>query len=586
MKIFVVLSFLFGVVGFAAEDLNYQLTQAAGHDNLQEAIRLLDLGADPLKHSNWNGWQISPALHVAAREMMKTGKDQVYKEFLRRGIPANGLAKLNAQSVWDYIFIWREDEDTQEKLERFFLRSLAEGADPFPTGPASGNLFELIMNGQDRVVSEIMNKGIAKTSWLLFTGQWAYRCENAASYPSLLKDCLNSFKKYFPVLKAQGIQIQDWGTYKYVSDSQPPEFQWPVVFNFVSSEYKPIQTELLDEFIRQGYDINFRFQDNSVCDVAKVPTIGDVKTLMLLGCQWSVQWVARALGREQFSYAQEILSIGGGKINEMFATANGKETLLTYFCSTNSEAYPILEWLLKNGANPNLFPEKGDACIHNIANQFSYYMKGQSDLKALKLLISYKADLNLARRYTPLAIMAGDISMGGGPTDEQKDYIINMGMETLLKAGANPNIIPPDSDSYFAHPFHRLAYYGITPISLKAINVLFKYNADPSAASDKHASIVHLLARHCDFQGCTESLEKAIKLAPDLVNQRGNYYSKLNTPLCLTIWENDNVLTAEVLLKHKADHKIPCADSGKTPYKTSAPDSKVRQVLEKFGINE
>lgn len=166
MKILNLFLLLWGTQVLAAEDLNYQLTQAAANDNLQEAIRLLDLGADPLKPGFWNGWPFGPSMHISAMNVLKTGKDQVYKEFLKRGIQANALAKLNGQSVWNYIIASLDEECTYDKLERFFLRSLADGANPFPQGPDSGQLYNLIILELDKVVSEIIHKGVSKTSGL------------------------------------------------------------------------------------------------------------------------------------------------------------------------------------------------------------------------------------------------------------------------------------------------------------------------------------------------------------------------------------------------------------------------------------
>ncbi|MNK01142.1 Ankyrin repeats (3 copies) [compost metagenome] len=583
MKFLAVFLFLWGSIAFSAEDLNFQLTQAADRDDLQEAVRLLDLGADPLKDSFGNGWRVSPAMHVAAFKTMKTGKDQVYKEFLRRGIPANALAKSNGQSVWNYIFIWQDEKSTSDKLEAFFLRSLSEGANPFPAGVDSGQLHNLIFLGLDRVVAEIINKGISKTSWLLFTNSWTHKC-HAISSASLHKTCLESFKKYFPVLQQYDIQAKDWGYYKYDGLGNAT-FQGPVVMSLVNGVGMHVQADLIEEFIRHGYDINYRFEGESACDIAKVPDISDVNTMLKFGCQWTNLWTARALARNDLKYAQTLLSMGHG-VDEMFATKYDTHTLMTYFCLYNQpEYYPILQWLLQKGANPNSVSARKISCIHEIARTFYYDIKNQSGLKTLKLLISYKADLNLmVSNSTPLRTMSYAVILGA-TTKQEKDYVVTMGIETLLKAGANPNLVPPNEGKDLDLPLLLLGYYGMTPVGLKAINILMNYKADPRVLSDKTASITHLLSSRCNFQGCAEALQKSIKLAPDLLNQKGNYYYDANTPLCLAV-DTDNALTAEVLLKNKADHKILCEPSGKTPYQTARTNSKVRKILEKFGVTE
>lgn len=590
MKIIIfLLSFIFALESFADDNLNFQLTQAAAKDNLKLTIELLDKGADPLSYAPWQGYPIAPAMHLAALASAEKGTDQVYQEFLRRGVKPNAIGSYPpslgggiGETVWDYLMSNMQDDSYQQKFENFFLRSLQEGADVFVKGPYTWTFSRLIFQKHERVVAELIKRGVSRESWVWFTNEWTNWYYRGQTNPEVRAELFRFFRKYEPLIKVEKIGIDQWGKYKF--ENSQLTYLMPASFLFVDYAGHHVDEEFLSEFKNIGFDMNQKFGSTSTCEKADAPSVGDVNSLLRLGCQPSIKWVLNALLRNDYTMAEKLLS-QGFDINQIFSGRYDRGTLLTEICSSGSDVknnQKIL-WLLKKGANPNIASESGKLCLNLAIGKFDSAPQIQNSFDLLKILISYQADVNsiMSGKYRPLS-MLGNMMSGTTVTDPMRDLILQA-VRLLLNAGADPNLVGKDPEYTNQVPLMNFSGSSYSQ-STAAAELLLDHGADPYLMTDRWASPIHLLALSCSNVLCDKVINKILKKAPALLNRKQAIWYDNQTPLCYSVM-SDNAITADVLLNLKADTTLKC-EKGQSPYQTTKVDSKVRKVFEAHGIKQ
>jgi hypothetical protein len=284
---------LLGIGGAAdATSLNRQLLNAAFHDDLPAAIKLLDQGADPIAPVlDDDGTSLLTALHQSAFTAMEKGTGNVYSEFIHRGANINVTAHSAAAggdllTPLDFVFNGIS-KPPQKGFEDFALRMLRDGADPFRTGACSWSLIFGIEAGFDRFTAEVLKMNVPDHTWSWVIGYFSKIYRFLSYDPTYRANVIRVLKEYGDALIQHGLPVEKWGMYSKKQSQQTLHLDYPLAL-MPARVGSRVDFELLNFLISKGLDINQILDSGmSACSSWNRSNQADYEGLVALGCKFT-----------------------------------------------------------------------------------------------------------------------------------------------------------------------------------------------------------------------------------------------------------------------------------------------------------